>query len=253
VGDKRVVLLLDEFDKIQEGIDNGVTSPQVPENLRSLFHTHNKISAILTGGRRIKHLRESNWSAFYGIGVPISVDALDVKAARRLVVEPVEGQLVYAENAREHVLDLTSRQPFLIQGLCYRIFEQCVETKERNVTLRTVEAAASQMVEGNEHFRTMFDFIGDKRRRYIACVVNRLSDGSERVTFDRIFEELEKDRISYEASDLADDLNHLQELDVLDLEEHEHGSSYKIKIPLFSRWLSRNIHDLMYRQRAAED
>lgn len=252
IGENRVVLMLDEFDKIQEGIDSGMTSPQVPENLRSLFHAHNKISSILTGGRRIKHLRESNWSAFYGIGVPIFVDALDTEAARRLVVEPVEGRLVYAENAREHVLDLTSQQPFLIQGLCYRIFEECVDTKERNVTLRIVEAAARQMVEGNEHFRTMFEFIGDRRRRYIPCIVNRMSEGSERITFDRILEELEIDGVSYEPEDLADDLNHLQELDVLDLEQHEHGSSYRIKIPLFSRWLTRNIHDLMYRQQAVE-
>jgi type I restriction enzyme M protein len=252
IDDRRVVLLLDEFDKIQEGIDNGVTSPQVPENLRSLFHTHDKISAILTGGRRIKHLRESNWSAFYGIGIPILIDALEPEASRRLIVEPVQGRLTYAENAREHVIDLTSGQPFLIQGLCYRVFEQCVDTATRNVTLKTVEAAANQMVEGNEHFRTVFDFIGDDRPRYVACVVNRLSEGVDRVTFDRILEELEKDRISYEASDLADDLKHLQELDVVDLEQHEHGSSYRIKIPLFARWLSRNIHDLMYRQQAAE-
>jgi type I restriction enzyme M protein len=253
IGDKRIVLLLDEFDKIQEGIDNGVTSPQVPENLRSLFHTHNKLSGILTGAKRIKHLRENHWSALYGIGVSINVSALDAESARRLVTQPVEGRLAFAENARDQVLNLCNRQPFFIQSLCYRIFEQCAETNERNVTLRTVEAAAQDMVEDNEHFAELFDHLGSERRRYLTCLVDRLSSGPDRVSFDFIFEELEKDGVVYDTSDLADDLKHLQELDVLDLEKHELGTSYKIKIPLFSRWLARNVHDRMHRRQAAEE
>ena len=32
-----ILLMLDEFDKLQEGIDAGIASPQVPENLRHLL------------------------------------------------------------------------------------------------------------------------------------------------------------------------------------------------------------------------
>jgi type I restriction enzyme M protein len=253
VTDQRVLLILDEFDKIQEGIESGVTSPQVPENLRALFHKHDHLSGILTGSRRIKHLRQNHWSALYGIGVPVTVDALDVESARRLVVEPVEGRLVYATNAREHVLNLTSCQPFLIQALCYRVFEEYANSGEQSVTTKTVEKAAQEMVIDNEHFRTLFDFMGTDRRRYLACVVNRLSEGPDRVSFDLIAEELEKDQIEYDTAALADDLQYLQELDVLDLEQHELGTSYRIKIPLFSRWLERNEHDRMRRQLAAKE
>ena len=40
IAPRRLLLLLDEFDKIQEGIDTGITSPQVPENLRALLHAN---------------------------------------------------------------------------------------------------------------------------------------------------------------------------------------------------------------------
>jgi type I restriction enzyme M protein len=56
------LLLLDEFDKLQEGIDNGMTSPQVPENIRYLVQSHARFSAVLTGSRRLKRLREEYWS-----------------------------------------------------------------------------------------------------------------------------------------------------------------------------------------------
>jgi type I restriction enzyme M protein len=88
-----LVLMLDEFDKLQEGIDNGVTSPQVPENIRFLIQTYPKFSAILTGSRRLKRLREEYWSALYGLGTSIPVTALDTESARKVVTEPVRDQL----------------------------------------------------------------------------------------------------------------------------------------------------------------
>ncbi len=53
-----LLLMLDEFDKLQEGIDKGVTSPHVPENIRFLVQSYPKFSAILTGSRRLKRMRE---------------------------------------------------------------------------------------------------------------------------------------------------------------------------------------------------
>src|SRR5262249_30212185 len=89
---RRILFMLDEFDKVQEAIDSGVLSPQVPENLRFLFHTYDALSAILTGSRRIKRLREEYWSVLFGIGKSIGVSKLDSQSARSLVARPVAGR-----------------------------------------------------------------------------------------------------------------------------------------------------------------
>src|SRR5262249_1217085 len=94
-GSSRFLLMLDEFDKIQEGIENGITSPQLPENLRNLFHSYNRVSGILSGSRNIKRLRSEYWNALFGLGKSIVIKGLDVVAARKLVTEPVKGRLVY--------------------------------------------------------------------------------------------------------------------------------------------------------------
>src|SRR4030095_13065905 len=75
---KRLLLMLDEFDKIQEGIENQITSPQVPENIRYLFHTYPALSGIISGSRRLKHLRDQYWHALFGIGNRITVGVLDI-------------------------------------------------------------------------------------------------------------------------------------------------------------------------------
>jgi type I restriction enzyme M protein len=251
--DQRILLLLDEFDKIHEGIENGVTSPQVPENIRALLHTHPYVSAILSGSRRIKRLREHYWSALYGIGESVSVDALDEDAAMRLVTEPVEGRLVYSRDARDHVLEITNRQPYFIQGICKRIFDVCEESRQQNVTFKTVEVAAGHLIENNEHFRELFDSIGNNRRRSLTLSINRLAEMPDRVTFDSIADEVNRDGIDYDVNDLADDLKSLEENDVIALEQHESGNSYRIKFPLFARWLGHSIQDRVYSRLASEE
>lgn len=247
----RILLMLDEFDKIQEGIETGATSPQVPENIRYLFHSYNGLSGILTGARRIKSLRQNHWSALYGIGLSINVSALDLKSARRLVTQPVAGSLIYASSAADRLITLCARQPYLIQALCHRVFEKCMDAGERSVTVSTVDAAATEMVEDNENFRTLWDYIETDRQRYITCLVNNLQDGPDRLTRDFLSTRLEEEGIYYDNPvRLGDDLEVLRELEVLRLERHPLNSSYNLEVPLFSLWLDKNIDPSIYQQRA---
>jgi type I restriction enzyme M protein len=86
--------MFDEFDKLQEGIDPGVTPPQVPENISFLIQTYPRFSAILIGSRRLKRLHEEYWSVLYGIGISVPVKALDQQSARNVVTEPVRDRLI---------------------------------------------------------------------------------------------------------------------------------------------------------------
>lgn len=239
---KRILLMLDEFDKLQEGIDHKITSPQLPENIRYLFHTYSQLSGILTGSRRIKRLRDEYWSALFGIGNVVSVSALDEHAARSLVTRPVEGRLVFAPAAVERVLYLTAGQPFLIQSLCHRVFELCAGSNDRNVTTSTVDSAADRMVADNEHFRTSWDYIRSDRRRYIVCLIDRLYGGSNRLALPFLSEKLQQEGISYKDNlGLARDLDELRELEIIQLEQEQFEPTYKIAVPLLSLWIHKNV------------
>src|SRR5262249_3025565 len=155
---RRVLLMLDEFDKLQEGIDSGVTSPQVPENIRHILQHHQALSAILTGSRRLKRLREEYWSALFGLGYRLGISALPLDDARRLVTEPVSERLRYLPTARDRVVELCAAQPFLIQSICNRIFERAAEWGDRTITVEAVDQAASETVLDNEHFQTLWDY-----------------------------------------------------------------------------------------------
>lgn len=251
---RRLLLMLDEFDKLQEGIDTGITSPQVPENIRYLIHKCPDLSAILTGSRRLKRLREEYWSALFGFGHRIGISALPLEAARLLVTRPVEGRLVYVDEARDRLAELCACHPFLMQSLCNRVFEDAVRNRIRTITVSIVEAAAQEMVQDNEHFRTLWGYAGTERRRVLLALIGRLAVGPDPVTFGLLETKLEELGIPIPPGErLGDDIEFLRELELLDLDPQTTVTAYRIAVPLLggnsSATCSNLISDGHLRQR----
>ena len=239
---RRVLLMLDEFDKLQEGIDAGITSPQAPENIRHLLQHQAGLSAIITGSRRLKRLREEYWSALFGLGYRIGISALSEDDARRLVTEPVAGRLEYLPHARDRVVELTSRHPFLVQSLCNQVFEHAAASGTRTVTADEVEDAATEMVRDNEHFRTLWGYAGSERRRLLLALCDRLSKEPDAVNLDLLELKLEELGVQvHRRRELADDIAELRELELIDLVDSPRGGSYRLSLPLMTKWLQGNV------------
>ncbi|MDE2892404.1 MAG: N-6 DNA methylase [Chloroflexota bacterium] len=247
-----ILLMLDEFDKLQERIDDGTTSPRVPENLRHLLQHQPGLGAVITGSRRLKRLREDYWSALFGIGYRIGVSALPEADARLLVTEPVAGRLRYLPQARDRIVELCACHPFLIQSLCTRVFNEAATTNDRTITVAVVERAATETVRDNEHFQTLWGYAGSERRRLILALCDRLADAPDAVTIYLLRTELEKHGVRVRRDrELADDAAELRELELLDLDKSYRGGSYRLSIPLMAKWLRINMafDDLVVRAR----
>jgi len=253
---RRLLLMFDEFDKLQEGIDTGITSPQVPENIRYLLHTYPSLSAILTGSRRLKRLREEYWSALFGFGLRVPVSELPLEDARLLVTQPVEGRLVYLPEARDRVVELCSRQPFLIQSLCNQIFEHAAHSDKRMVTVteRVVNTVAQEMVEDNEYFRTLWGYAGTERRRFVLALCQQLEEGPDPIILSFLEAKLEEYDVALLDGDrLGDDLEFLRELELLKLQDTARGSAYVLAVPLMANWIRQNIDFENQRQQAVQE
>ena len=238
---RRILLMIDEFDKLQEGIDAGITSPQVPENIRHLLQHQPGVSAIITGSRRLKRLREEYWSALFGLGYRVGISALPLDDARRLVTEPVEGRLGYLPQARDRLVELCARHPFLIQSLCNRVFERAASGGDRTITVDAVEDAATEMVRDNEHFRTLWDYAGTARRRLLLALCDRLAAGPDAVNLDLFGVKLQEHGVPLRRdSELDDDVAELRELELLDFDDSYRGGTYRLSVPLMARWLRMN-------------
>ena len=240
-----LVLMLDEFDKLQEGIDNGVTSPQVPENIRFLIQNYARFSAVLTGSRRLKRLREEYWSALYGLGTSVQVTALDTESARKVVVEPVQDRLTYSQEAIDRVLEVTARHPYLMQCLCNRVFDYAVQSKSRSVTVSLVNAAATSLVRDNEHFASLWDYAalgpetGSHRRQMILLLCARSLKEGTHIGFGALQELLAQVGVFVMDEALDVDLTYLRELELIDFAGEIGGGEYRLAIPLMADWIEQ--------------
>ncbi|MGJ5195202.1 N-6 DNA methylase [Bradyrhizobium sp. HKCCYLRH1030] len=240
-----LLLMLDEFDKLQEGIDNGVTSPQVPENIRFLIQTYPNFSAILTGSRRLKRLREEYWSALYGLGISVQVTALDMQSARSVVTEPVRGKLTYSPEAIERVVELTARQPYLMQCLCNKVFDYAVQTKSRSITVGIVNDAANNLVRDNEHFASLWDYagagptLGRRRRQLVLLLCAQNAKQGTHVNFGTLQEQLAQLGVDVDDEALDADLAYLRELELVDFSGATGDGRYHMTIPLMADWIGQ--------------
>lgn len=232
-----LLLMLDEFDKLQEGIDNGVTSPQVPENIRFLVQSYSNFSAILTGSRRLKRMREEYWSALFGLGTRLGVSALPPKAASNLVTEPVKGRLSYSKSAINRAHSLTAGQPYLLQCLCNRVFDIAARTGVRSITVDHVNDAADALVEDNEHFASLWDYTEFDRRRFLLFLLHREQDGPDPMRLGVIEAKLEDAGVELREEILIADLEYLRELELVDLHGESTGAYYTLTVPMMGLWL----------------
>jgi type I restriction enzyme M protein len=251
-----LVLMLDEFDKLQEGIDNGVTSPQVPENIRFLIQTYPKFSAILTGSRRLKRLREQYWSALYGLGTSIPVTALDTHSARSVVTEPVRDKLTFSNEAVERVIEITARQPYLMQCLCNRVFDYAVQTKSRSITLGVVNASANILVRDNEHFASLWDYAGlgpetgRQRRQLVLLLCAQSFKQGTHINLGTLHEQLAQTGVDVNDEALDIDLAYLRELELIEFSGEIGDGQYRLAIPLMADWIEQQQDADMVTSRA---
>jgi type I restriction enzyme M protein len=250
---RRLLLMLDEFDKLQVGIDNGVTSPQVPENIRNLLQTRPGVSAIITGSRRLKRLREEYWSALFGFGHRIGIDPLELPEVRELVTRPVAGRLAFDDASVGLIAELTARQPYLVQSLCARVFELARRYGWRRIRREEVLEAVSRIVRDNEHFQALWSYAETERRRYLLCLCNRLAEGTQRVNAALLNESLDEAGIVVPIEHVDDDLKFLVELELVAMMNTPLGPQYELAVPLMRRWMELNVDAEAQRRKAVHE
>jgi len=253
IAPRRLLLMLDEFDKLQVGIDNGITSPQVPENIRNLLQTRPAVAAILTGSRRLKRLREEYWSALFGFGHRIGVDPLEASEVRELVTRPVAGRLTFDDGALDTITALTARQPYLVQSLCARVFELAKRSGWRRIRRAEVQESAARMVRDNEHFQSLWSYAETERRRYLLWLCHRLADEPHRVNAALLTQRLEDAGVVVPVEHIDDDIKFLIELELVALSNTQLGPQYELAVPLMRRWMDENIDAEAQRRRAVHE
>ncbi len=148
--DVRVVIILDEFDEINEDLYRyGELANTFFLNLRTLSSKRN-IAFILVGAEKMPYVMSSQGEKLNRFARE-SLDSFDFSSEwadyRALVENPVAHNIKMHEAAVRKLFDLTDGHPYFTKVLCTALYERAVQHKDAEVSPAEVDKVAGDRID----------------------------------------------------------------------------------------------------------
>jgi hypothetical protein len=162
LGDRRLLLNLDEFEKIGSAINEGRMSLNLFNELRHLIQHYDQLGFLFSGVQTLDELGP-NWSSYFISVVPIEMLYLEPDEAQDLLLNPdPEFTLRYDTGIVEEILTLTRCHPYLLQLIGWSLVKLANERHTQLVTSDLLQAAIPEaFTNGQPYFTNVWtEFTG---------------------------------------------------------------------------------------------
>jgi AAA+ ATPase superfamily predicted ATPase len=184
-----IVLMLDEFEKLERWMDEGAVSRGFLEYLRHLIQHRPELLVVLSGHHTLQERVGRYWEPLMGVARSVWVSYLEGDAARRLITAPWNGfRLQYTEESVQRLMMATGCQPMLLQLACSAVIQEVNNRMKREgyevyPTARPeeVERALDQLLREGEtwYFDAVWDWLTEEQRAALIRLAQAYRPGSE--------------------------------------------------------------------------
>jgi hypothetical protein len=240
-----LIIALDEFEKIEELIDERTLSQDFVGFLRGILQEEPNIAFAFAGLHTLEEMTADYFSPLFASVWPIRVGFFSIAETRELLANPAEDfTLDYSPDTLDEIYRLTAGQPYLTQLIGFQlvrhynqqVFEQA-QTRSPRFTptdLTTVIQHSDFFTKGRYYFTGVWNQAAQDAPGQQA-ILKALAD----VEGGRSHSELHRfTRLS--SSEMEQAIATLQRHDVIALRENK----WKIIVPLFRQWVSDHHRNL---------
>jgi outer membrane protein assembly factor BamB len=240
LGQRKLILLIDEFEVLDEKAMSEQIDHHFFDYLRSLVQERQCMHLLLAGTHKIQDLSSSYWSTFFNLANHQRLANLTEQAARRLIWEPVSDCLEYDEFAIEKIRTLTGDQPYLIQLFCHSLVRHCDTHFKDYITINDVNIVLEEVKQsGQVYFNWIWEQATREERIILAIIAHASGDSEQFVSFNDIESVFKKDYVlPYSREGLLTSLGNLSDSDVIVSVPHERR--YKISVGIIRFWLAES-------------
>ena len=146
IGDRRLLLMIDEAARLDEQVQGGKLPADVFAYVRSVMQHANNLNFIFCIGERLKMMR-SQYALLFNVALYKEISFLDRKSAESLIAQPTEGVYTYDQSAVDRIIEITSGHAYFLQLLCHSLFARWQRDNKPQITAEDVNAVASEVVE----------------------------------------------------------------------------------------------------------
>lgn len=239
LGEKNMVLMLDEFD-VLNSYDPTASSQTFFPYLQSLLNQHEQLFIIPVIGRRPDDLPKL--LSLFREALTLKISLLSSKDTEKLITEPARDSLEYTQNSIQAIYDLSKGHPYFTQLLCYELFAQVRSEQKPQVTREDVERIVDDAIELGEGGLAWFrDGLPIPERVIFSAVAEaqEIANLRDDQSVEKPLEILKRYGV-VQTESLLQAETQLIEWEFLDSAEgsnSENTHGYRVKVELVRRWL----------------
>jgi AAA+ ATPase superfamily predicted ATPase len=175
---RRVVVMFDEFELIEDKIVEGKLDANLLGYFRSLVQHRDGLTFIFTGTHRLEEMSHDYWSILFNIALYRRVSFLTPADAVRLIRQPVAGSLDVDDLAVEKIINLTGGHPYFIQLICWAMVNHCNAQERNYATINDVNDVVQEiLMSGEAYFAYIWQQASTLDRLALAGLAHTLQPG----------------------------------------------------------------------------
>jgi outer membrane protein assembly factor BamB len=241
LGERKLILLIDEFEVLEEQVTRGQLEPEIFEYLRDIVQHRTNTRFLFSGTHQITEFTKWYRSVFFHIAIHYRLSRLAPSDAEDLIQKPVVGYLEYELLTVQKIRQLTADQPYLIHLICRAIVDYCNKQRKNYVTINDVNIVLHQVMQtGQFHFDWLWDQIKPEERVVLAAIAECSKEEGRWISLDEIEEIYYRRRFPYKSDYVIETLKMLREFDIIEAEqENLRKSRFRIAVGLIRTWMLR--------------
>ncbi|MCP4107313.1 MAG: AAA family ATPase [Desulfobacteraceae bacterium] len=236
--EKKIVLLIDEFEELETRVKENKISENVFSNIRHLMQHEEKLIFLLCGRHKLEEMNADYWSIFFNTAIKYyKVSFFNPNDTEKLIREPVKDQLTYDDLAVEKIIKMTNGQPFLTQLMCHTIVDDLNENKKRNyITTDDVDEAVEKIIiHEQDHFSSHIWQESNTLERLILSTAAEEMEHKQQnnVGLDVIYDKIGTVTTTFSKKECMETLAKLVSKDILT----EKNLCYSFPVNMFRKWV----------------
>lgn len=240
LGERRMVLLIDEYELLENKVEDGKLSKEIFNFLASMIDNRDRLSFVFTGTRRLEERDRRYWRELLRRSLFRKVSFLSERDAKRLITYPVRDKLIYGKGVEDRIYRLTSGHPFYTQYICQSIVDHLNEWKRNYVLKSDLDQVTSEIVDNPlPQMLYFWEGFSDDEKLVMSLLSEVLKDGEGTATSKMIVEAIQREHYPVKLSDDTIRLT-LEELFRNDVLKKIGDDSFCFKIDLFRLWIKQS-------------
>lgn len=244
--DKNLLLLIDEFESIILGVQQGKYSPDLFKTIRSQMQHSEKIKIIIAGGGYLVNMLVNEALSISDTSQPIEIGFHQKSEIYEMVQKPYEGILRYLPDSLERIFMLTNGHAYYASILCKKVISILNKEKRYVVYPSDIDIAAKVALEVNQYgnYENMWESLTDVSEKIVlAAIAEELQHYNDYITMKKLFKKTEDIETKYDLNGLlyktrvSSAVNNMLKISILS--ENPSCGGFRVSVELWRRWLNK--------------